>query len=164
MVPQPFAQPPLAAVADTFFYWTGAGSSHVAKYSWSGVLMDSITVFPAVAVTDADQRRMIERNVAGVPSDNRPAVRRFLESVPLPESRAAYGALVLDDMNRLWVQAHADPDVDRVEWVVLDADGQELFRGWMPGGVEVRSVRDGAVLASIRDSQDREGIALWHLR
>lgn len=115
------------------------------------------------SMDEAVAGRAIERSLETLPEAERPARRRFLESVPLPESRPAFDRIVVAATGEIWVSEPAlDPD-DAVQWQVIDRTGRWLGAVDLPSAFRLEAVAAGTVAGVWRDALDVQHLRVYRL-
>lgn len=119
---------------------------------------------PNLSVGPDDVERVIAGRVGAAPPERRAALRRRLESSPVPEARPAYGGLLADAAGNLWVSEWAPhPRIPR-RWTVLDPRGRWLGDVTMPPAFRPLDIGGDWIVGVERDSLDVERVVLRRLR
>lgn len=80
----------------------------------------------------------------------------------LPDSRPAFGSIMIDSDGRIWVSRFEPYDIED-RWYVLDASGTPLARLKLPTGSRLTDVRNGQVLLVTTDSLDVPSVVSYSL-
>jgi len=90
-------------------------------------------------------------------------VRAYLADVPIPENRPAYGRLLVDAEDHIWVASYAHPADVPARWDVFTPDGIWLGAVAMPDGF--RPLQAGAdwILGLTHDDFDVERVEVRSL-
>lgn len=76
-----------------------------------------------ISLTEADLEAYIQQRLSQVPEERRPGARAELESLPIPDSKPAFGGFLADGAGNLWVSEWTQyPEVPQ-SWTVLDSSG-----------------------------------------
>jgi len=119
------------------------------RIRWSG---------PPLDVTAAEVAAWKDAQVEAAEATDRPSVRAWLEDVPIPERRPAYGALVAGADGAIWVGAYAPPGEVAASWDVFDAEGRWLATVTMPARFRLLAAAADRVLGVSRDALDVERV------
>jgi hypothetical protein len=139
-------------------------SFEIGLYSPTGELERLIRVLGVdLTISDADAEELIEQDLARVPEARRPMVRRHLESMQMPETRPAYGDLLVDESGRLWAAESTRWPALPSYWTVFDVDGGLLGKVELPNRFRVHAVGSDWVLGVWRDDMDVEFVRLYEL-
>lgn len=91
--------------------------------------------------------------------------RRRLMGMPVPERVPAYGMVIVDRLDRIWVADYEwAPDGPEAHWTVLDAEGGFVARARLPARLIPHEIGDGRILGVLRDEFDVEHAVLMPLR
>ncbi len=114
-------------------------------------------------ISEADVERQVEAELARTPEERRPMTRRHFESLAVPETRPAYGALLVDAAGNVWVaEATRYPTPPRY-WTAFDSAGALLGRVDLPAGFALHAAGVDWVLGVWRDELEVERIRLYPL-
>lgn len=139
-------------------------SFEIGLYSSTGELERLIRVLGVdLTISDADVEELIEQDLARVPEARRPMVRQHLESMQMPETRPAYGDLLVDDAGRLWAAQSARWPAWPSYWTVFDVDGGLLGEVELPDRFRLHAVGGDWVLGVWRDEMDVEYVRMYGL-
>jgi hypothetical protein len=130
----PFGRVPVAAVSPSFFFFSPQDEYEIEVYVPSGELVRLIraTSVPE-PVSSEDGARHIEATLARVyDPDQEAQIRRYLGSLPLPETFPPLGALLADALDHLWVQDFQKLWEAPAPWSVFDPEGVLVARLTLP--------------------------------
>ena len=113
--------------------------------------------------TQEDMRHWFEDFTANDTPEERAAFRRTFDEFPLLESFPAFAAIVVDELDHVWVREFGTPGDERAIWVVFDPNGVALGRIETPPGLEVYQIGADYILGRARDEFDVEGVQRWPL-
>jgi hypothetical protein len=92
-----------------------------------------------------------------------PIWRDLYSQMTLPETKPAYGRLLVDAERNLWVAEYSDERDDAGTWSVFDPEGRFLGTVETPTGGRVQQIGDDFVLGVWRDELDVEYVRLYEL-
>lgn len=95
-----------------------------------------------------DRTALIENNEDG-------AIRDAIRSLDVPSTRPAFGNLLVDDENRIWLELHTEDESEN-EWWVLDDTGQKLALFLRPDNHQLERVKNGYVY--FRETDEETGL------
>jgi hypothetical protein len=81
----------------------------------------------------------------------------------LPETKPAYGRLLVDSEGNLWVADYSEERDDEGSWSVFDPEGRFLGAVETPTGGRVQQIGSDFVLGVWRDEFDVEYVRLYEL-
>jgi hypothetical protein len=113
--------------------------------------------------TRDDMRHWFEGFTANDTPEERAAFRRVFDEFPLLESFPAFAAIVVDELDHIWVREFDRSGDERARWIVFDPNGVALGRIETPAGLEVYQVGADYVLGRARDELDVEAVQRWTL-
>ncbi|MGD8495742.1 MAG: hypothetical protein PVF05_06085 [Gemmatimonadales bacterium] len=113
------------------------------------------------ALGASDIEDFLEARLREVPAADRPAVRSDLESLPFPESRPAYGRLLVDLAGNVWVGEWTAEGKTERRWSVVDSRGVWLGDVVLPEGLRLLSVATDHLIGVERDELDVESVAVY---
>jgi len=120
---------------------------------------------PPVPVTDADRSAYVETQVRDLDDERARAVRADLADVTWPDTHPAYGTVLVDALDRLWVEDYRRPGDDSAPtWTVFDPDGRVLGKVGTPAGLVIHEIGADYVLGRAPDDLDVEHVQLWEVR
>ncbi len=113
--------------------------------------------------TREDMQHWFEDFTANDTPLDRAAFRRTFDEFPLLESFPTFAAIVVDELEYVWVREFNMPGDERVSWVVFDPNGVALGRIETPQGLEVYRIGADYILGNARDEFDVEEVQRWPL-
>jgi hypothetical protein len=169
----PYGKAPVWALADDRVYFGTADLFEIHVFDRTGSLRE-IRRWGAEPqpVTDAEWNAFAnERRKYRRENPSRAWIYPPPEHFPVPETKPAYGRLLVDDEGNAWIQhyprwddpiglASATGDHD---WWVLDRTGRWLGEIRLPPNLDVRTVQRDHVIGLFRDEQDVERIRLYRV-
>ncbi len=75
----------------------------------------------------------LDRNGTG----DRSARERVLKSLPYNTELAAYRRLLVDALDRLWIETYPTPGAGFIRWIVVSQDGQTIGAVNVPAGFQL---------------------------
>jgi hypothetical protein len=134
------------------------------ELSASGELLRIIRIPGRVEeVTPQALAGYIESRLVGAPPEQHPSIRQSLEAMPTPETKPAYGGMLLDVLGNLWVSEWThSPDLPRW-WTVFAREGQWLGQVEAPERFYPWLIGEDWVLGVERDALDVEYVVLYPL-
>jgi len=105
----------------------------------------------------------IQGRLDDVPAERRPGLRQELESMPVPAHKPAYGGLLVDEAENLWVGEWTTFAQMPRRWTVLDRSGQWLGEMVMPERFFPYAIGEDWVLGVETDELDVEFVVLYPL-
>lgn len=137
----------------------------LAEYRPDGTLTRVIRLPSEGILLDDDAvDRYLDRYLDAVEPQRRRALRSVLEQVPTPETRPAYGGLLVDAEDHLWVSdwtvIHS---VTPGGWTVIDPAGRWLGRVEMPGNFYPLDIGGDWIVGMERDAMDVEHVVVYPL-
>lgn len=113
--------------------------------------------------TREDMRHWFDDFTANDTPEDRAAFRRTFDEFPLLESFPAFTAIVVDELDHVWVREFGTPGDERAIWVVFDPNGVALGRIETPPGLEVYQIGANYILGRARAEFDVEVVQRWSL-
>ena len=134
----------------------------VARITFTGdTVFDRTFAYEPVPIDPAYPDSLIEAfatRVAGSDFGNSPALRNAMtwarENLYLPAHYPPVEAALVGLDETVWLRMAAPHDVETVEWLVLDADGEPLARVTLPGRFQLRQARADRVWGWAVDALD----------
>ncbi len=119
-------------------------------------------------LTPARIDSFVEAAVSTAPEAARPRAREMARSFPFPDREPAFGSLLVDEADRLWIGEFVDPEVEMLQsepwparqWLVVDDRGRPLGMATTPAGLEATRIGRDWVLGVHRDSLGVETVRL----
>jgi hypothetical protein len=118
---------------------------------------------PNAPITDGE-RANYESERAEAYARSSPVFREVLEMVELPERKPAYGRLIVDAEDNLWVAEYERHRDAMNRWNVFDPDGRWLGAVSTPAGLMIHEIGSDYLLGVRRDEFDVEYVQLYELR
>ena len=119
--------------------------------------------FSPVPVREEDRARILDEELAGTPETRRPAVRRIVESLPLPEFFPPYKGMVVDAGLNVWLQEYPIRDDFPNDWTVFDASGRWLGTVTLPEKFDVYEIGLDYLLGKEVDDLGIERVRAYRL-
>lgn len=135
-------------------------------YSPAGALQRSIRKLgtPA-AITPSLRSAVVAHRLAELPSEaDREREREALETMDVPATVPAFGRVLLDRDDRLWVEEFAAVPGDRSVWLVFTPEGTLVARATMPQRLTPLEIGRDYLLGVERDELDVESVVVIPLR
>ena len=160
----PFGKVPSFAVGPESFWYTSGGAYEVSEFSKEGDLRRIVRLCRrAPSVTEDDKEKYGRAQLAGIPEEDRPQSGTDPLQLPYPETKPAYGQLILDDTGRLWARLSA-LDGQPATWHVYgERDGRLLGSAVTPAGFTVFEIGAGQVLGRALDAMDVHMVRSYRL-
>jgi hypothetical protein len=169
--------------AEDFTYGTSAPFGLRAHMFAAGDLVyygSSDTYEIEVRASDGTLQRLIRRPVPNAPvtaeeveefhrsneereGSRAPIWRDLYSKMTLPETKPAYGRLLVDSEGNLWVAEYSEGRDDEGTWSVFDPEGRFLGTVETPTGGRVVQIGSDFVLGVWRDELDVEYVRLYEL-
>jgi hypothetical protein len=146
--------------------WVGTGDDlEVMWYAPEGALRRILRVPGAdLAVTPADVKAVRDRMLARLSTpDQRAWLAQLFEQAVVPQRRAAYTYLLVDDEGYLWTSPAETVALSVGPWNVFDPEGRWLGEFKVPEGFRVFDIRDGRVLGRWQDDADVEYLRVYRI-
>ena len=143
----PFGRNPFIALSpDNLLYYGRNDAIEIQVQSIDGTRRRSVRVpHDPVPVTEDERNETVSEY-----PDN---AQRKLRSV-LPKTRPAYGALLLDDSERIWLRLSAPKDSQEARWILVNLEGRVQATTILPSTVWLKVVAGNrAIGTSIDDEQ-----------
>ena len=123
--------------------------------------------FTTRAPTRAEADETIEESLvgAGLPEEAIEMVRGGLEDVPLVERLPAFGGLLVDAIDHLWVREATLPGMEPRAplWTVFDPEGRALGFVETPDGLTILEIGTDYLLGHRTDDLEFESVQVWPL-
>ena len=160
----PFARNSVGAVRERSVIVGSQDRFELDEYAADGTLLRRVRIPDRdLAVRPGEVEAHIEERVAEAPPERRPAVRRSLEAAPLRATRPAYGAVLVDGLDHVWVGEWAMlPRITR-EWTVLGPDGRWLGTVEVPDRFELLDIGADWIVGLSLDELDVQTVAVYPL-
>lgn len=153
-----------AAVHGDQLFLGYSGEQEVRAYGMDGTLRRLIRRSQgAVPVTSGELDRLVEARLEAV--DDAAARQRMAEvltSMPSPEFRPAYSALMTDAEGNLWMRETVLPGEPN-GWTIFDPDARMLGTIELPGDFQPLRIGDDFVIGVVTDDLGVERVRLYRL-
>lgn len=162
----PFGRRPAAFAHGSWFYAGSSDTYQLSVFDDSGRLDRVLRVLaPLPPVTGQDVDELIEERVAALEDPSQaPAVRTSMREMPTPETMPAYGGLIVDEADFLWIQDFPRPGVRLRTWTVFDPEGTPRTRLSLPSDNRVLEIGEDHLMAVFEDSLGVEYLRIYPLR
>ncbi|MFQ5678793.1 MAG: hypothetical protein ACE5HP_04975 [Gemmatimonadota bacterium] len=136
----------------------------VELYAATGALLAVFHV-PGVelGLTRGEVARFIAEEVALAPPARRAARRAELEAMDVPETRPAYGRLLVDSEGDVWVGEYVTGQGEPNSWTVFSPEGRLLGPVRVPDRFRAMEIEGDEVLGVWRDALDLEHVRSYGL-
>ena len=110
------------------------------------------------APTRADLRDYVARQ-----NPDPPEALDAVGDMPLVEAFPAFGRVLVDRLDYLWIEEYRLPGEDHRLWTVFDPEGRALGLVEMPGSFTVEEIGEDYILGTREDELDIEYVESWPL-
>lgn len=102
---------------------------------------------------------------SGETAADRMELRAHHRSVPVADHLPAFGTVISDALDHLWVEEYATPGDDErtALWTVFDPQGGALGYVQTPAGLEIYEIGEDHIMGRVRDDSGVESIQVWPL-
>jgi len=161
----PFGRRPSAFAKGPWFYVGSSDTYEISAFDSNGRLGRILRVLmPLAPVTDRDVDQLIEERVAALDDPTQaPSVRTDLRQMPTPETMPAYGDIVVDAADFVWVQDFPRPGVRLKTWTVFDPQGTPRTRLSLPSDNRVLEIGEDYLMAVFEDDLGVEYLRMFPL-
>lgn len=136
----------------------------IGLYSSSGALRRLIRLLGVeLRVTQQDIDRAVAERLAAEPPERHPMLRAHLDAMDVPETRPAYGRLLVDSRGDLWVAEYVSYPSEPTSWRVFDPEGRLLGLVRVPERFHVHQIGEDWVLGVWRDDSGVEYVRVYGL-
>ena len=135
--------------------------SQVDGYDVGGRWVSSLR-FPSTT-QPLDARVVKEDFLRDLPEDMRGAIGEALDRARIPERWPSIGDLIVDDVERVWVQAFRPDRTQEVRWHVFDGDGTYVDEVVGPAGFTPHLIRHGILVGVWRDDFDVQSVRMYEI-
>jgi hypothetical protein len=136
----------------------------VGLYTASGALRRLVRVLGIdLRVTQEDIDRAVAERLADQPPERHAMLRAHLDAMDVPETRPAYGRLLVDSESNLWVAEHTSYPVEPASGRVFDSGGGLLGVVRVPERFRVHQIGEDWILGVWRDEFGVEYVRLHAL-
>ena len=110
----------------------------------------------------------VEARVAQAPGEaveQRMELRRHYQSVPVADHLPAFGTVMADALDHLWVEEYEVPGEDSSAplWTVFDAEGRALGFVETPVGLEIQEIGANYIVGRVEDDLGVDFVQVWSL-
>jgi hypothetical protein len=158
-------QTTIAVGSDFLYIGTGDGFE-IGEYSFRGELVNTLREARSpVPVTPAQINRFIKDYIAAAPTKvNTSEWESYFHELEWPKAYPAYGRLLVDPLDNVWIEEYPIPGVDRRDWSVYSRAGLKLAVVSLPKRFQLLEAGVDYVLGVWRDDFDVEYLRLHSLR
>ncbi len=136
----------------------------IGLFSRSGVLERLIRLLNVdLRVTQQDIERAVAERLANEPPERHAMLRAHLDAMDVPETRPAFGRLLVDAQGNLWVAEHTSYPAEPVAWSVFDSDGRLLGAVQVPERYHIHQIGEDWILGVWRDDLGVEYVRMQSL-
>lgn len=89
--------------------------------------------------------------------------QELVAEMPIPPRWPRIGALIADDLDRLWIQEYRRAEVPETTWHVLTTDGAYLDEVTTPTAFTPQVIRGGLIAGVWRNELDVESIRIYRI-
>jgi len=134
----------------------------IGVYSSAGVLERLVRLLNIdLRVTQRDIEEAVAERLADEPPERHAMMRSHLEAMDVPETRPAYGRLLVDSEGDLWVSEHTSFPAEPIVWRVFDPQGRLLGSVRVPARFHLHQVGDDWAAGVWRDDLGVEYVRLY---
>ena len=159
----PFGRRAMFALSGTHLFFGPGNSYHIDVFSSNGRLERSIRQLVANGPVTKQEIERIRRPPEDQSRPRPPGFQQLINRMPFPETKPAYGELVVDAASNLWVAEYSLRLFETTSWTVFDPQGTLLGTVQMPRGSRVRQIGHDYVLATWRGEDEVEHVRLYEL-
>ncbi len=133
-------------------------------YTASGDLRRLVRVLGVdLRVTQEDIERAVAERLADQPPERHAMLRAHLDAMDVPETRPAYGRMLVDSEGNLWVAEYASFPMEPATWRVFDSGGGLLGAVQVPERFHVHQIGEDWILGVWRDELGVEYMRVYGL-
>jgi hypothetical protein len=161
---RPFGRAAVFAVSDDRVYVGTQDTYQIECYDMQGRLTAIARVVREPhLVTKEIIERYVRGRLTGVHERERAQRERQLAALPYPDTMPAYGAMLVDSDENLWVAEYLPFGDGTPTWTVFDSDHRMLGTVETPRGLAVHQIGTDFVIGSYRDEEDAYHIRVYRL-
>ncbi|KPJ85362.1 MAG: hypothetical protein AMS18_16385 [Gemmatimonas sp. SG8_17] len=161
---RPFGRAAVFAVSDDRVYVGTQDTYQIESYDIQGRLTAVVRVVREPRPVTAEIiERYVRGRLTGVHERERAERQRQLAALPYPDTMPAYGAMLTDSDENLWVAEYRPFGDGTPTWTVFDADHRMLGTVETPRGLAVHQIGTDFVIGSYRDEEDAYHIRVYRL-
>ncbi len=125
--PLPLEPKGVAAIGTSTVYIGYGNAWRIEQYSLAGEQLESIiAAIERRPLTGELRDRWQAPFLEKVSLRERPAMRRYLSSLPYPDSLPAMDLMIVDELENLWIRQFALPAEDSATWFVFSSQGEQV--------------------------------------
>jgi hypothetical protein len=159
----PFARAASHALRGDRLLYGDQTSYEIHTYNLDGVLREiTRRVGIDLDINEVAYREAVEARIAAAPEPARPRVRRTYDQMPIPTTRPAFGAFLVDAQDYLWVQDFSS-DGTAATWAVFSAEGVWLGTVPLPTRFLPTQILQDEIVGVWRDELDVEYVRAYAL-
>jgi hypothetical protein len=161
---RPFGRATVFAVSDDRVYVGTQDKYQIESYDMHGRLTDIARVVREPRPVTAEIiERYVRGRLTGVHERERAQRERQLAALPYPDTMPAYGAMLIDSDDNLWVAEYLPFGDGTPTWTVFDSDHRMLGTVETPRGLAVHQIGRDFVIGSYRDEEGAYHIRVYRL-
>lgn len=161
---RPFGRAAVFAVSDDRVYVGTQDTYQIESYDMQGRLTAIVRVVREPRPVTAEIiERYVRGRLSGVHERERAQRERQLAALPYPDTMPAYGAILVDSEENLWVAEYVPFGDETPTWTVFDSDHRMLGRVETPQGLAIHQIGTDFVIGSYRDEEDAYHIRVYLL-
>ena len=77
--------------------------------------------------------------------------RSALHTAGIPRTRPVFQHFVVDDENRIWIQASTARGASTTEWLIIGPDGADVDAIDLPAGLRLETIRGGKAIGVLTE-------------
>ena len=162
--PQLFAHSALAGIWGDLILLGANDLYEIRAYATDGALARIVRREHDVrSPTRADLDHHLAQRYADNTEQERAEALALLSDMPLLEAFPAFGRVMTDSRDYLWVEEYQLPGEPAPAWTVFDAEGRVLGLMELPADVRLFEIGEDYILGSVSDDLGIESVQLWPL-
>ena len=161
VIGRPYGLASQRALARGGMYFGSSVTYEIGWYNAAGGLERIIRRSVSNPRVTSEERAAYESERAEEYARSSPVFRGLLDIVELPETKPAYGRLLVDTDGNLWVAEYGRHPGELTRWNVFDPDGRWLGPVEAPLGLEILKIGSDYVLGVRNDEYDVEYVQLY---
>ena len=157
VMPLPFGREPMISVSRSEMLYSGWNDEvNIAVQSMDGSIQGTITrPHSAVPVTSTE--------MAAVLKGESRAIQRRIQDAPVPKTKPAYQAAVVDDKGRVWIQSSVKHGAATVSGVIMRADNTAVGTFELPANVRLHMVRGERAYGVLTDENGADLVVAYDI-
>lgn len=146
------------------FVFSLSDEARIDRYGPAGTLLGSIRL-PADTLSQpvADPQAVRDRLLEGVPPPMQQGFKELVQGLPIPTRWPPVGGLLVDDVQRIWLQEYRATRQSETTWHVFAADGTYLDEVTTPAGFTPKVIRDGRMAGVWADELDVQSVRVYRI-